>query len=93
MGGDKPIGLAVGIVVVTMLALLPALIPPLFYLFANVYALVAGSDFGSDTISVGVLLTGLAMTVATFLLLGAGIAALVGRALSPRREEPGAGAS
>ncbi len=88
MGGDKPIGLAIAIVVTTMLVLLPALIPPAFYLFANVYAVILGSDFGSDAISVGILLTGLAMTVATFLLLTAGVAALVGRALSPRREEP-----
>jgi len=90
MGGDKPIGLAIGIVIVTLLVLLPALIPPLFYLFANVYALIAGSDFGSDTISVGVLLTGLVMTVTTLLVLAAGVAALVGRALSPRREAPAA---
>lgn len=88
MGGDKPIGLAVGIVVLVMLILLPGLIPPVFYLFANVYAMIAGSDFGSNTIDVGVLLTGLVLTVALLLLLTAGVVALIGRALSPKRGEP-----
>ena len=87
MGGDKPIGLAIGIVAVAALVLLPALIPPVFYLFANVYALVTGSDFGADTIDLGVLFTGLVLTVALFLLLAFGAIALVGRALSPKREE------
>lgn len=87
MGGDKPIGLAIGIVAVAALVLLPALIVPAFYLFANVYAIVTGGDFASDTTNVGVLLTGLVLTVALFLvLLGAGVA-LIGRALSPKRAE------
>lgn len=87
MGGDKSIGLGIGIVVLLVLVLLPALIPPVFYLFANVYAIVAGSDFGSETISLGILFTGLVLTVALFLLLAAGAVALIGRALSPKREE------
>ena len=89
MGGDRPIGLGVGIVVLVSLVLLPALIPPVFYLFASVYAMIAGSDFGSGTIRVGVLLTGLVLTVALFLLLAAGAVALIGRTLSPEREERG----
>jgi len=87
VGGDKPIGLAIGGGVLMMLVLLPALIPPVFYLFANVYALVTGSDFGSDAIDLGVLFTGLVLTVALFLLLAFGAVAFVGRALSPKREE------
>ncbi|HZD17307.1 MAG TPA: hypothetical protein VE669_04110 [Actinomycetota bacterium] len=87
MGGDKPIGLAIGVVLLVLLVLLPGLIPPVFYLFANVYAIVAGSDFGSETIAVGILLTGLVLTVTMLVLLPAGVAALIGRALSPRRRE------
>lgn len=87
MGGDKPIGLAIGIVVTGVLVLLPALVVPIFYLFANVYAWITGGDFSSDTMNVGVFLTGLVVTVAFVLLLMAGVAALVGRALSPKRPE------
>lgn len=86
MGGDKPIGLGIGLVVLIVFVLLPALIPPVFYLFANVYALITGSDFGSGTINLSVLFTGLVMTVALFLLLAFGAVALVGRALSPKRK-------
>jgi hypothetical protein len=84
VGGDKPIGLGIGIVVLAILVLLPALIVPTFYLFANVYALITGSDFASDTINVGVFLTGLVFTVTLFLLLMGGAVAFIGRGLSPK---------
>ena len=87
MGGDRPIGLAIGIAVTAILVLLPALIVPTFYLFANVYALITGSDFSSDTMNVAVFLTGLVMTVALLLLLMAGAVALIGRALAPKTNE------
>lgn len=87
MGGDKPIGLAIGMAALAILVLLPALIVPTYYLFANVYALITGSDFSSDTMNVAVFLTGLVMTVALFLLLMAGAVALIGRALSPKTSE------
>ena len=86
MGGDKPIGLVIGIVVVGMLVALPAMIVPAFYLFANVYAIVTGSDFSSQTINVGVLFVGLVVTVVIFLIAMAAIVALIGRALSPKRK-------
>jgi hypothetical protein len=84
VGGDRPIGLAVGLVVTAVLVLLPALIVPTFYLFANVYGLITGTDFSSDTMYVAVFLTGLVLTVALFLLLLAGAVAFIGRALSPK---------
>lgn len=87
MGGDKPIGLAIGVVVAAVLVLLPAMIVPTYYLFANVYALITGTDFASDTMNVAVFLTGLVLTVALFLLVMAGAVALVGRALSPKNRE------
>jgi hypothetical protein len=87
VGGDRAIGLGIGIAVLATLVLLPALIVPTFYLFANVYALITGSDFSSGSMNVGVFLTGLVLTVALFLLLVAGAVALIGRALSPKRRE------
>lgn len=87
MGGDKPIGLAIGMVAMAVLVLLPALIVPISYLFANLYALITGSDFSSDTMNVAVFLTGFVMTVALFLLLMAGAVTLIGRALSPKTPE------
>ncbi len=84
MGGDKPIGLAIGVIALAVLVLLPALVVPTFYVFANVYAIITGSDFASGTTNVAVLMTGLVVTVALFLLLMAGAVSLVGRALSPK---------
>jgi hypothetical protein len=87
VGGDKPIGLAIGIIVVAALVALPVAIVPVFYLFANVYAIVTGSDFGSDTMNLGAFFALLVMTVALFLLVTAGAISLVGRALSPKNRE------
>jgi len=85
VGGDKPIGLAIAGILVGVLVGLPMVIVTVFYLFASVYAIVAGSDFGSDTINVGAFLTGLVVTVAMGLVLMAAAISLIGRALSPKR--------
>jgi TRAP-type mannitol/chloroaromatic compound transport system permease small subunit len=87
VGGDRPTGLLIGGIVAAVLVLLPALIVPTFYLFANVYGLITGGDFSSDTMNVAVFLTGLVICVALFLLLMAGAVAFVGRALSPKRPD------
>jgi hypothetical protein len=84
VGGDRPIGLAIGIVVTAMLVLLPALFVPLFYLFANVHAIVVGTDFSSDTMIVGVVFVGVVITITVCLLLMAAAVTLIGRALSPK---------
>jgi uncharacterized membrane protein len=85
MGGDKPIGLLVGIVAVGVLVALPALIVPTYYLFANGYALVTGSDFSSNTMNVAVFLIGLVVTVALFIVLMGVVVALVGKGLTPKK--------
>jgi len=85
VGGDKPIGLVIAGILVGALVGLPMVIVTVFYLFASVYAIVAGSDFGSDTINVGAFLTGLVVTVAMGLVLMAAAISLIGRALSPKR--------
>ena len=87
MGGGKPIGLVIGLAVAAALILLPALIVPLFYLFANVYALIVGTDFSSETTNPAVFLTGLVMTVTLLLLLLSGAVALIGRGLSPKNRD------
>jgi hypothetical protein len=85
MGGDRPVGLAVGIVAAAVLVLLPALIVPTFYLFANVYALITGADFSSDTMNVSVFLIGLVVSVTAFVVLMAVVIAFVGKGLTPRK--------
>jgi len=81
----KPIGLVIAAIVVTVILALPIMVVAGFYTFASVYAIVAGSDFGSDTINVGAFLTGLVVTVAMGLVLMAAAISLIGRALSPKR--------
>ena len=87
MGGGKPIGLVIALAVAAAFILLPALIVPLFYLFANVYAMIVGTDFSSDTMNVAVLLTGLVMVVTLPVLLLSGAVALIGRGLSPKNRD------
>ena len=86
-GGDRPVGLVVAAIVTATVVALPAVIVPIFYLLANVQALVTGRDFASDTLNVPVLLTGLVMTVTLPVLLMVGAVTLVGRALSPKRRD------
>lgn len=87
MGGDKPIGLVVGLAVTAVLILLPALVVVIYYLFANVYALITGADFASGTMNVGVFLVGLVMTVALLVVVMSVGAVLIGRSLSPKRRD------
>jgi hypothetical protein len=87
MGGDRPLGLLLGLVVTAALVLLPALIVPAFYLFANVYAVITGADFASDTSNVAVFLIGLVLTIALVVLAMAGAVAFIGRALSPKNRD------
>lgn len=87
MGGGRPTGLVIGLAVTAVLVLLPALVVPVYYLFANVYALITGADFASDTMNVAVFLIGLVLTVALVLVLMAGAVALIGRSLSPKNRD------
>ncbi len=88
-GGSRAIGMGIGVVLVFVLVLLPALIVVGFYVFASAYALIVGSDFSSNTVDVPVLLIGLALTVALFTILMAAVVGVVGRALSPKRAKQG----
>ena len=87
MGGDKPTGFVLGALVTAALVLLPALTVAVFYLVANVSALVIGPDFDSDPTEPTVLLLGLVGTL-TLLLIGVAVGvALLGRALSPKNRD------
>jgi hypothetical protein len=86
-GSGKPIGLVIGLAVAGAFIALPALIVPLFYLFANVYALIVGTDFSSETMNVAVFLTGLVMAVTLPVLLLSGAVAWIGRGLSPKNRD------
>lgn len=88
MKPSKMIGLVVGLVGLATFAALPFLIPAAFYAFANVYAIVTGTDFSSDTINVGVLLAGLVVSVAAFVVAMAVGMNMIGRSLSPKRRDP-----
>ncbi len=85
MGGDKPIGLGIGLVVLAVLVALPFAIVVLFYVLANIQAIVVGTGFDSDTVNVGMFATLLAITVTFWLLIMAAGVSLLGRALSPKK--------
>ncbi len=86
-GDSRFIGLGIAVAIVVLLVLLPALAVVGFYTFANVYALITGSDFSSDTMNVPVFLTGLVVTVAAMVMLTAAVVSLIGRSLSPKRRK------
>ena len=85
MESMKPLGLVIAAIVVTVVLVLPMLVVVGFYTFASVYAIIAGSDFGSETINVGAFLTGLVLAVALGVIVMAAAVSLVGRSLSPKR--------
>jgi uncharacterized membrane protein YjgN (DUF898 family) len=89
VGGDKPLGLVIAAIVVGVLVMLPMAVIAGFYSFASVYAIIAGSDFGSDTINAGAFLTGLVLTVAVGVIVMAVLVSLIGRSLSPKRRSGG----
>jgi hypothetical protein len=84
VGGDRPLGLVVGMILVAAFVALPAAIVPAFYLFASIYGIVTGMDFSSGTMNVAVFFIGLVLTVATIVLATMGVVTLIGRALSPK---------
>ena len=79
--------IGVAIVIVAVLVLLPMMIVVGFYAFAQIQAIVTGFDLSSETLNVPVFLTVLVLTVALFLLVLAGVVALIGRSFSPKRQE------
>lgn len=81
------IGLGIGLAVFFILLLMPFLVVVAFYTFASVYALVRASDFHTSTMNVPVFFLGLIGTVTLFPVLASAVAALIGRALAPKRKD------
>jgi len=83
--GSRFVSLGIGLAAFAVLVLLPFLVPVAFYVVANVYALIKGTTFSSDTANTGVLLTLLVFSVVVFPVGLAVAIAYLGRALSPKR--------
>ena len=83
--GSRFVGLGIGLAAVVVLMMLPFLVPITFYVLANVYALIKGTTFSSDTANTGVVLTLLVFSVIVFPVGLAAAIAYLGRALSPKR--------
>jgi hypothetical protein len=86
VNGSRFLGLGVAAVILVLLVLLPALAIVGFYTFANIYALITGSDFSSGTLNPAVFFTGLVVTVAGIVVAMAVAVGLIGRSLSPKRK-------
>ena len=83
--GSKVVALGIGLTTFIVLVMLPFLIPVVFYLVANAYALVKGTSFSSQTANEAILPILLVVSVALFPVLLAVLIGVIGRALSPKR--------
>jgi hypothetical protein len=83
--GSRFVGVGIGLAALAVFVMLPFLIPVTFYVVANVYALIKGTTFSSDTANDGVILTLLVFSVALFPVGLAVTIAYLGRVLSPKR--------
>ena len=83
--GSRPVALAVAVVVFVLLVGLPFALVVVFYLFANVAAIVTGTAFGSRTLNLEVFFTGLVLSVGLLAILVAVAVGLFGRSLAPKR--------
>ena len=54
--GSRFVGVGIGLVAFAVFVMLPFLIPITFYVIANVYAVIKGTTFSSDTANTGVVL-------------------------------------
>lgn len=83
--GSRFVGVGIGLTAFAVFVMLPLLVPVTFYVVANVYAMVKGTTFSSQTANTGVVLTLLVFSVAVFPIGLAVLVALLGRVLSPKR--------
>ena len=83
--GSRILGAGIGLAAFAVLVMLPFMIPVAFYVIANGYAAIKGTTFSAQTTNVGVLLTLLVLSVATFPVLLAVLIGLLGRSFSPKR--------
>jgi hypothetical protein len=83
--GSRFVGVGIGLVVFAVLVMLPFLVPVTFYVLANIYAVVKGTTFSSQTANTGLVLTLLVFSVALWPIGLAVLIAYLGRVLSPKR--------
>ena len=83
--GSRLVGVGFGLVVFAVLVMLPFLVPVTFYVLANIYAVIKGTTFSSQTANTGVVLTLLVFSVAVVSIGLAVLIAFLGRVLSPKR--------
>jgi hypothetical protein len=83
--GSRLVGVGFGLIVFAVLVMLPFLVPVTFYVVANIYALIKGTTFSSQTADTGVVLTLLVLSVAVVPIGLAVLIAFLGRVLSPKR--------
>jgi hypothetical protein len=83
--GSRLVGVGFGLIVVAVLVMLPFLVPVTFYVVANIYALIKGTTFSSQTANTAVVLTLLVFSVALWPIGLAVLIAYLGRVLSPKR--------
>jgi hypothetical protein len=83
--GSRLVGVGFGLIVFAVLVMLPFLVPVTFYVVANIYALIKGTTFSSQTANTGVVLTLLVLSVAVVPIGLAVLIAVLGRVLSPKR--------
>ena len=83
--GSRFVGVGIGLAALVVLVMLPFLVPVTFYVVANIYALIKGTTFSSDTANTGVVLTLLVVSVFVFPVGLAVAIAFLGRVLSPKR--------
>lgn len=83
--GSRFVGVGIGLAAFAVLVMLPFLVPVTFYVVANIYALIKGTTFSSETTNDAVLLTLLVFSVTVFAVGLAVLVGLIGRSLSPKR--------
>jgi len=83
--GSRLLGVGFGLVVFAVFVMLPFLVPVTFYVVANIYALIKGTTFSSETANTDVVLTLLVFSVALMPIALAVLIAFLGRVLSPKR--------
>jgi hypothetical protein len=82
-------GIAGGIagMTVVFLTLLPFLLVVVLFTFFTIYGMTKGTRFEASTLNLAIWFTGVAVAVATLLLLLFGGIALIGRSLDPKKRK------
>jgi hypothetical protein len=89
MKPEGGIAVGVGMTVFFLLVLLPFALVVVFYLFFTVYGMTKGTAFSASTINPAVWWSGIAVLTASFVVLIAAAASLIGKGLNPPKRRKG----